>query len=41
MTAPADVRVVSAEDRGSMTRDVRVNPDTGETEETNVISFLD
>ncbi len=41
MTAPADVRIVSHEDRGSMTHDVSVNPDTGETEETNVIAFLD
>lgn len=42
MTAPVDVRVVSpTEDRGSMTHDVQVNPDTGATEETNVIAFLD
>ena len=26
---------------GSMTRDVTVNPETGETEETSVIAFLD
>jgi hypothetical protein len=41
LTAPPEVRVSSSEDRGWMTRDVQTNPDTGETEETNVIAFLD
>jgi hypothetical protein len=40
MTAPAEVRA-SPEDRGWMTSDVSVNAQTGETEETNVIAFLD
>lgn len=40
MTAPAEVRA-STEDRGWMTSDVSVNAQTGETEETNVIAFLD
>lgn len=28
-------------DRGAMTRDVTVNPKTGQTEETDVIGFVD
>lgn len=28
-------------DKGSMTREVSVDPQTGETEETSVIAFLD
>lgn len=41
LTAPPEVRAASNEDRGWMTHEVQVNPDTDETEETNVIAFLD
>jgi hypothetical protein len=41
-TDPQDVAAAKAEIQvGSMTHDVSTDPITGETEETNVIAFLD
>jgi hypothetical protein len=41
-TDPQEISAAKGEvEVGSMTHDVTVNPKTGETEETNVIAFLD
>jgi hypothetical protein len=39
--AQVEESAVAAEDKGFMTRDVTVDPKTGEEEETSVIGFLD
>lgn len=38
---PDSVEFASVDDRGSITRDVSVNPQTGQTEEVSVIGFID
>lgn len=41
-TDPKEIAAAKGEvELGSMTHDERVNPQTGEKEETNVIAFLD
>jgi hypothetical protein len=37
----ADAKAELQQGEGSMTRDIAVNPETGETEETSVLAFLD